>query len=94
MAIRLILVFHETLIYHSGKVENYVSTMVLLPKQNLSVVMLFNMQDFLVALPMIETIQEGVVSIMLGNEPKLIDKAGYIKGHIFINGIEILIFHH
>lgn len=82
---------HEILVYHSGKVENYVSTMVLLPKQNMGVVMLFNMQDFLVAQPMIEAIQEGVVSIILGNEPRFIDKEEYIKGHILINTIELLI---
>lgn len=82
----------ETIIYHSGKVENYTSVMVLLPERNIGAVMLFNSMDFLVGQGMIEKIEEGVISILRGNTPQYLDSNSYAVQHILLNLVYLCIF--
>ncbi|MGN0474563.1 MAG: serine hydrolase, partial [Acutalibacteraceae bacterium] len=81
----------ETVVYHSGKVENYTSVMVLLPERNVGVVMLFNSMDFLIGQGMIEKIEEGVISILRGNTPEYLSDNEYVIQHILLNVIYFLI---
>lgn len=77
----------ETIIYHTGKVENYTSVMVLLPQRDLAVVMLFNTMDFLVGQNQIEEIEENVISIVRGEEIKEINQKTYLVRRVIINAV-------
>lgn len=85
------LIDNNLIIYHSGKVENFVSIMVLLPEKDLGIVMLFNLQDMLVSQSMIEKLQEGVISILIGDQPELLGQYDYMKGHCLLDAIYLLL---
>lgn len=71
----------KKVLYASGRTENYTTAMVLLPKQDLGIVMMFNSSDSLVGDKFVEKLVEGVVSIELGSEPGRIDGNAYLVKH-------------
>lgn len=81
----------ETLLYLSGEVENYTATMVLIPDQDIGIVMLFNSMDSLVGKKLMEKLEEGIVSIELGKTPEKIDSNWYYMKHGIIDVIMILV---
>lgn len=75
----------QSLLYHAGKTENFTTMMVLLPEQDLGIVMLFNSMDFLVGQKLIETLEEGIVSLEMGQTPDKIDSKTYMLQHGLID---------
>lgn len=75
----------QTLLYHAGKTENFTTMMVLLPEQDLGIVMLFNSMDFLVGQKLIETLEEGIVSLEMGQTADKIDSKTYMLQHGLID---------
>lgn len=71
----------KKLLYHSGKVENFATMMVLLPEQDLGIMMMFNSMDYLVGQKLIETVEEGIVSIEMGETPAKTDGKTYLLKH-------------
>lgn len=80
----------KKLLYHSGQVENYTATMVLLPDQDIGIVMMFNSADTLVGKKLIEKLEEGVVSIELDKTPEKIDGNAYFIKHGMIDVLMVI----
>lgn len=81
----------EKIYFHSGKVKNFNSMMVLLPKRNYGLVILGNTGDFLVGTNLFEQMSEGVVQIILGETVKNINPLRYIARHLLLDWIMFLI---
>lgn len=77
----------QKLLYTGGNVENFSSMMVLLPEQDMGIVMLFNSADPLVGEKLMKTLEEGIVSIEMGQKAKNIDSNTYMIQH---GGIDVL----
>lgn len=78
------------ILYHTGKVENTTTAMVLLPEKNIGITMMFNSMDFLVGQNLIEKMEEGIVSIELGDKPVDLDSNAYMQQHAIIDGVILL----
>ncbi len=74
-------------ITHSGMAENYISSITFLPNQQLSIVILVPAQDYLVASPMFEQVEDGIVAQLLGHQPSELPKHKYILAHLSITAI-------
>lgn len=81
----------QTVYYHSGKTEAFTTMMVLLPEQDLGITMLFNSMDFLVGQKLIEQLEEGIVSLEMGNTPEQIDSHAYLIQHGLLDGVMLLL---
>ncbi len=81
----------QTVYYHSGKTEGFTTVMVLLPEQDLGITMLFNSMDFLVGQNLIEQLEEGIVSLEMGNTPEQIDSHAYLIQHGILDGVMLLL---
>lgn len=81
----------QEILYHSGKTEGFTTMMVLLPEQGLGITMLFNSMDFLVGQNLIEKLEEGVVSLEMGNTPAEIDSHAYLLQHGFLDALLLLL---
>ncbi len=71
----------QTILYHAGKTENFTSLMVLLPDLDLGITLLFNSMDYMVGQKLIRTLEEGIISIEMGETPVKIDSKSYLLGH-------------
>lgn len=81
------------ILYHTGKLSNYCSLSVLIPEKNIGVSVMCNMGDFLVATNLIEKLYEGIISIIIDNsDMPNIQKSDFIKQHIIINLVMLILF--
>ncbi len=81
----------QTILYHTGTVENFTSLMVLLPDLDMGITMLFNSMDYLVGQKLIQTLEEGIISIELGEKPIKIDSRAYLIKHGVIDAIMLFV---
>ncbi len=81
----------QTILYHTGTVENFTSLMVLLPDLDMGITMLFNSMDYLVGQKLIQTLEEGIISIELGEKPIKIDSRAYLVKHGVIDAIMLFV---
>ncbi len=78
----------EQKIHHAGMVENYVSSIAMVPERGLAAVMVVPAQDYLVASPMFEHIEDGVVAQLHGRSPAPL-QSSYLLRHMGINAVYI-----
>lgn len=76
----------EQKIHHAGLVENYVSSIAMVPERGLAAVTLVPAQDYLVASPMFEHIEDGVVAHLNG-QPAAPLRSSYWLRHLGINAV-------
>lgn len=74
-------VYGKKILYHAGEVENFTTMMVLLPEQELGIMMMFNSMDYLVGKKLIKSLAEGIISIELEETPAQIDGNTYLLRH-------------
>jgi len=78
-------VYGKKILYHTGMVENFTTVMVLLPEQELGIMMMFNSMDYLVGQKLIKSLAEGIVSIVMEETPAHIDSKTYLIQHGLID---------
>lgn len=78
--------YTEPVLGHSGLVENYISNMLLLPESGLGVVILINMNDYLVTNQLADIISKNVIFALLGKEQYKVSGNPYIVRHLLLNG--------
>ena len=76
----------ESKIHHAGMVENYLSSIVIVPERGLAAVMAVPAEDYLVASRMFEQIEAGIVAQFHGKSPATMESSYWIK-HLAINSI-------
>lgn len=79
--------YSKPILTHSGLVENYTSKMFIIPESNIGVVVLVNMNDYLVT----NNLLEDTVKPLLGEEKKEVSNNLYIINHLLIDAIYIVI---
>lgn len=77
----------QTVLYHTGRVENFTSLMALLPESDLGITLLFNSMDYMVGQKLIQALEEGIISIVMGNTPVKIDSRAYLLRHGMIDAV-------
>jgi len=83
---------NESILQHSGLVENFISNMFILPKSGIGVVLLVNMNDYLVTDSMMDSISDRIILMLKGKEPVAISKIKYLNSHLLLDGIYLVIF--
>lgn len=78
--------------YHSGLIENFRTSMFILPDKQIGIVLLTNMNDYLGANNLVNTIDQDIVSIITGKEPIGFSKYQYIKTHFLLDAIYLSVF--
>lgn len=78
--------YTEPVLGHSGLVENYISNMFLLPESGLGIVILINMNDYLVTNQLADIISKNVIFALLGKEQYEVSGNPYIVRHLLLNG--------
>lgn len=78
--------YSEPVLGHSGLVENYMSNMFLLPESGLGIMILINMNDYLVTNQLADIISKNVILTLLGKEQYTISGNPYIVRHLLLNG--------
>ncbi|MDD7403252.1 MAG: serine hydrolase [Butyribacter sp.] len=81
----------QKVLYASGKTEGHTTMMMLLPEQNVGIVMMFNSADALVGQKLIQQLAEGVIAIELGNTPETIGDNTYFLQHIAYDVLMLLV---
>lgn len=79
--------YSKPILTHSGLVENYTSKMFIIPESNIGVVVLVNMNDYLVT----NNLLEDIVKPLLGEEKPEVSNNLYIINHLLIDAIYIVI---
>lgn len=79
--------YSKPILTHSGLVENYTSKMFIIPESNIGVVVLVNMNDYLVT----NNLLEDTVKPLLGEEKKEVSNNLYIINHLLIDAIYIVV---
>lgn len=79
--------YSKPVLTHSGLVENYTSKMFIIPESNIGIVVLVNMNDYLVT----NNLLEDIVKPLLGEEKPEVSNNLYIINHLLIDAIYILI---
>lgn len=77
----------EPVLYHNGLVENYISYMFILPESGIGGVILTNCNDYLVANDLVASIFQGVLALLLGEEPGHIGAFQYETKHLVLDAI-------
>lgn len=85
-------VYGTKILYHAGEVESFTTMMVLLPEQELGIMMMFNSMDYLVGQKLIKSLAEGIVSIELDETPAQIDGNTYLIQHGIMDFLMFLAF--
>lgn len=80
--------FDEPMLTHSGLVENYTSNMFIFPESGIGIVVLVNMNDYLVC----NNLLTNIVQPLLGEEVQVLSGNPYITNHIIFNAVYLLIF--
>lgn len=81
----------QKLLYAGGSTETFSSMMVLLPEQDMGIVMLFNSSDPLVGQKLLKTLEEGIVSIEMGQNAKGLSGNTYLLQHAMIDVLLLLL---
>lgn len=79
--------YSKPVLTHSGLVENYTSKMFIIPEDNIGIVVLVNMNDYLVT----NNLLEDIVKPLLGEEKPEVQKSLYIINHLLIDTLYIVI---
>lgn len=79
--------YSKPILTHSGLVENYTSKMFIIPESNIGVVVLVNMNDYLVT----NNLLEDIVKPLLGEEKPEVSNNLYIINHLLIDTLYIVI---
>ncbi len=79
--------YSKPVLTHSGLVENYTSKMFIIPESNIGIVVLANMNDYLVT----NNLLEDIVKPLLGEEKPEVSNNLYIINHLLIDVIYIVI---
>ncbi len=79
--------YSKPILTHSGLVENYTSKMFIIPEDNIGIVVLVNMNDYLVT----NNLLEDIVKPLLGEEKPEVSNNLYIINHLLIDAIYIVI---
>ncbi len=79
--------YSKPILTHSGLVENYTSKMFIIPESNIGVVVLVNMNDYLVT----NNLLEDIVKPLLGEEKPEVSNNLYIINHLLIDALYIVI---
>lgn len=78
--------YSEPVLGHSGLVENYISNMFLLPESGLGIVILINMNDYLVTNQLADIISKNVIFAIWGKEQYKVSGNLFIVRHLLLNG--------
>lgn len=80
------------ILYHTGKTPTFNSLLVLIPDKNIGVSVLYSYGDFLVGTPMIEEVNESIVTLLLGESVTTIKEmpSSYSTKHLFINVLLVI----
>ena len=79
--------FHQPVLWHAGLVENYTSNMFILPEKGIGIVVLVNMNDYLVG----NNLLGNVVLPLMGEEKNIFPVNMYMFLHLLIDLICLLI---
>ncbi len=79
--------YSKPLLTHSGLVENYTSKMFIIPEDNIGIVILVNMNDYLVT----NNLLEDIVKPILGEEKPNVPDHLYLKNHLLFDVIYLVI---
>lgn len=79
--------YNKPVLTHSGLVENYTSKMFIIPEDNIGIVVLVNMNDYLVT----NNLLEDIVKPILGEEKTNISSHLYLKNHLLFDAIYLVI---
>lgn len=78
------------ILYHAGNVENFMTMMVLIPEKEIGITMMFNSMDYLVGRELVQKLQEGIISIELGETPGKTESNTYLMQHGVIDVVMLL----
>lgn len=79
--------FSQPVLWHSGLVENYTSNMFILPEEDIAVVVLVNMNDYLVGNNLLGNVVMPLIGEKQQNMPNL-----YVILHLLIDIVSLLLF--
>ena len=79
--------YSKPVLTHSGLVENYTSKMFIIPEDNIGIVILINMNDYLVTNNLIE----DIVKPILGEEKPNVPNHLYLKNHLLLDVIYLIV---
>lgn len=79
--------FHQPVLWHAGLVENYTSNMFILPEKGIGIVVLVNMNDYLVG----NNLLGNIVLPLMGEEKNIFPVNMYMFLHLLIDLICLLI---
>ena len=83
--------YDETVLCHSGLVENYISNMLLLPERELGIIFLINTNDYLVTNQLADILIQNVVLSLLGKEQDIVSGNSYVIRHLLLDGIYFML---
>ena len=79
--------YSKPVLTHSGLVENYTSKMFIIPEYNIGIVVLVNMNDYLVT----NNLLEDIVKPILGEEKPDVPNNLYLKNHLLLDVIYLVV---
>lgn len=79
--------YSKPVLTHSGLVENYTSKMFIIPEDNIGIVILVNMNDYLVT----NNLLEDIVKPILGEEKPNVSNHLYLKNHLLLDVIYLVV---
>jgi len=79
--------YSKPVLTHSGLVENYTSKMFIIPEYNIGIVVLVNMNDYLVT----NNLLEDIVKPILGEEKPNVPNNLYLKNHLLLDVIYLVV---
>ena len=77
----------ELLVLHGGNVENYTTSMILMPERGIAVIAMFNACDYLVANHMADAFTMNVMNKFIDAQTDDLSSSAYLFGHALINVI-------
>lgn len=79
--------YSKPVLTHSGLVENYTSKMFIIPEDNIGIVVLVNMNDYLVT----NNLLEDIVKPILGEKKTNFSNHLYLKNHLLLDVIYLVV---
>lgn len=79
--------YSKPVLTHSGLVENYTSKMFIIPEDNIGIVILVNMNDYLVT----NNLLEDIVKPILGEKKPNVPNHLYLKNHLLLDAIYLVV---
>lgn len=78
--------FSQPVLWHSGLVENYTSNMFILPEEGIAIVILVNMNDYLIGNNLLNNVVTPLIGVKHQNTPNW-----YVIGHLIIDAFCLLL---